>query len=136
VRLIEQGLRWSAYACAYIADGLAEYRWPQPLGPDLDTPLAEAEAEYEVASPAAPAGVEDPAGSAPHVEPARPPTFVNFAIPAVCEVLAEHQYYFDGTEGECQCQTPDVQDIFDWREHVAYLVAKRLESALLQRFPN
>jgi len=140
VRLVEHGLRLAAFSCAYVADSLAEFTWPQPLH-DLDTPLARAEEEYEVASPAAPAGVEDPAaveGSPPPLIPpaAGSPTFIDFAVPAVCEVLAEHQYYFDGSEGECQCESAGVQDLFDWREHVAYLVAERLETSLTQRFPK
>lgn len=75
---------------------------------------------------------ESPAGS----------NFTDWAVPAICEVLAEHHPVwrrFD-TRYECTDLTTNATSVCsyhaderDWRNHVAPLIAKRLESDGAQR---
>lgn len=51
--------------------------------------------------------------------------WLGWAVPAILEVLAEHTYV-DSDPGECLCEATGVQDVWDWRQHVAYLIAERI----------
>jgi hypothetical protein len=64
--------------------------------------------------------------------PASPPlTFVDWAIPAILTVLDAHHYRLSGERCDCGFDDGDGLDPYDWRQHVAPLIAAHVEKALL-----
>jgi hypothetical protein len=70
-----------------------------------------------------------PNASSPYTEAtAQPLTFRGWAVPAILEVLAEHQRRFDCNHprwGDCRCGFK-VLDSSDWDEHVGPILADRI----------
>lgn len=135
MHILSRALLTFGKSCAYVSDAIADTLWPvaQPYtgtSEDADTYrdaalLAEAEADREVfepVTPAATAPAAHPAGAAPTpvAAPAGPSWWIDWATPAICDVLAEHMPTDD--------ETSSCSDAADWRERVAPLIAERLET--------
>lgn len=114
--------------------------WAEFCGP-YESP--EIFADSAVPPPAdGPGGVA--AGSPPIPPPGPPTTFVEWAIPAICEILASHEAYMYGGRGNLWCLNLEGHnhaergdwDWQDWSMHVAPILAAHLESALLTEFPR
>lgn len=80
-------------------------------------------------SPVPPVGVDDPAaGPPPDAAAGSPSWWIDWATPGICEVLAEHQLNLDSRGYTCLCDLRDIADPYDWREHVAPIIAARIEN--------
>lgn len=74
------------------------------------------------------AGTDGPGGGgSPVSSPPGPTNWTGSIVPTLRNVLAGHQFYGAGT-GPCDCGAR-VRDHYDWREHVAPLIADALASA-------
>jgi len=114
-----------------------------PRAQDQADLLQEAEAEEEVWEPEdIPAGVSAP--SPPVAAPPAGLTWAQYIEPAICDVLAEHKPYQYNTNGYLWCLSSDGFDNHatrgdwdwqEWREHVAPLIADRIETATLALDP-
>lgn len=103
---------------------------------DWDVLLADIEAEHEVFEPAATTPAADAeaveTGGPPDLSPASALSFADYVVPAITDVLAEHQFHL--VLDQCGCG--EYMDDYDWREHVAEFLAERIETCLLNRFPK
>lgn len=60
------------------------------------------------------------------------PTWVDWAAPAICEILAEHSYTADQSTRRCACGFGGNEfEQADWREHVAPLIAQHLRDSAI-----
>lgn len=70
------------------------------------------------------------AGTLPPTVAAEPLTWLGWAVPAILDVLAEHQPRERQSTGDVHCLHGDSElvchDYGDWSEHVADLIAERL----------
>jgi hypothetical protein len=83
-----------------------------------------------------------PAGVSDGPEAPAPPaglSWIDWATPAICDVLAVHTFWLAnhssiGSAAHCLCgERP--RDLMEWREHVAPMIAERLETAALALDP-
>jgi hypothetical protein len=81
--------------------------------------------------------VEDPSPDVPPTSgEADSHTWIDFATPVICDVIVEHAYWTAGQSDpllpmlHCACgYRPHC--LMEWREHVAPIIAERLEAACL-----
>lgn len=101
------------------------------LGTLSQSPAASA-GRGESSSPGVSAG---PTSTAPSGERI---SWIDWAAPAICDVLAEHRVIDTGANVWCEDSDHVIHvnchDTQEWREHVAPLIAERLEAASKARF--
>lgn len=106
-----------------------------------DPPTAPSGERGNTTSAGPPAAEDDPAGGDFPPSPAGSPTWVDWAVPAICDVLADHRpktddprtgtgiYCYDTGDGHAPGPHGWFDDWQEWREHVAPLIAERLDTA-------
>lgn len=95
--------------------------------------LASLASQDSGAAPPAASVTPAPVDGTPPASPGAGLSFVDYMTPAICDVLATHRFSLVnhssiGQEDHCSCgERP--RDGLDWREHVAPLIAERIERA-------
>lgn len=117
---------------AQLADLLFGWLWPASAVQRAHTIYGSVGVDPST-SAAPPAAEDDPAGVPP--SPAGPPLFVDWGTPVIREVLAAHRtHHADGDVIRCRAVwNAHFHATFEtwqaWREHVAPLIAERLQTA-------